>query len=484
MSERPDAASSPPNASPVGRLRRAFPLAWLLLLSHAGMLALPLLWLIGTGALAADQGRQREKELLREAELVHAVLRAEAPAVLADPARWSELSPRLRTLFERTGIGVRLVDREGVVQATNGPRAGVDLGDRPEVEAAIAGEVGRHTRNGEYPATGGPPARSKRRWSFAAIPLEADGRVVGALVTIHANRNGVELLGDLGGELGLGGVLGLAVALAGAAWFGFRISRSVRALARVADSVEHGGAMQAPTLDDIRRTRIAEVRLVAGAFADMLGRLRARMRYNEEFAANVAHEFKTPLTTLRGTVDLLEDPDLPPEQRVRFLVNARTDLDRLVRMVQALLALARAEAEGPREVLSLDELVSRVAARTPGVEVRMVPARCLGNAAQLEAAVQNLLENARQHGGARVALTVRVEGATAVIAVEDDGPGVSAANLPRVFDRFFTTSAAREGSGLGLPLVRAVAEAHGGAAGMESEPGRTAAWFRVPIAER
>jgi signal transduction histidine kinase len=461
--------------------RRAVPLAWLLLFSHAVVFALPLSWLIGTGALAADQGRQREKELVREAHLVEAVLRAEAGDALGDSARWAELDPLCKRIFDRTGVGVRLVDRDRVVRATNGPRSGEPLDSRPELEAALAGEIGRDTRNGVYPSRERKDVRTDRRWSFAAIPVEQGGEVVGALVTIHANRDGTELAQDLGDELGAVGVLGILFTLAGASWFGFRLSRSVRALARVADSVEHG-AREAPTLADIRRTRIAEVRLVASAFADMLDRLQARIRYNQEFAANVSHEFKTPLTTLRGTVDLLEDPDLPPEQRARFLANARTDLDRLVRMVQGLLALARADADGPRQPVDLGALASQVVARFPGVTVRAALSPVLGDASQLESAVQNLLENARQHGGPGVEVIVRAHGDRAIVEVVDDGAGVSPANVARVFDRFFTTSADREGSGLGLSLVRAVARAHGGEAWFRSAPGRTVASMWVPLA--
>jgi signal transduction histidine kinase len=249
----------------------------------------------------------------------------------------------------------------------------------------------------------------------------------------------------------------------------------------VADSIEHG-ARDAPGLADIRRTRIAEVRLVAGAFADMLDRLAARLRYNEEFAANVAHEFKTPLTTLRGTVDLLEDPDLPPEQRARFLANARTDLDRLVRMVQGLLALARVDAAGERTRVDLGGLVARVADGFGGVEVHTESIEVIGDEVQLEAALLNLLQNARQHGGPTVQASARRAGDEAVVEVLDDGAGVSAANAARVFDRFFTTSAERQGMGLGLPLVRAVAVAHGGRAELRSEPGRTVAVFVLPAA--
>jgi signal transduction histidine kinase len=214
----------------------------------------------------------------------------------------------------------------------------------------------------------------------------------------------------------------------------------------------------------------------------MADRLQARLAYISEFAGNVSHEFKTPITTLRGTVELLrDDDDLPPAQRARFLDNALIELDRLNRLVGGLLTLARAEAAVPSGRVDLTAL-ARVAAERHRVPLRGEAAPVIGHAEQLAAAVDNLIDNARRHGGAIVTLTAWSADGAVGIDVEDDGAGISAANLPRVFDRFFTTARDRGGTGLGLALVKAVAIAHGGDVTVTSQPGRTTFRLRLPAA--
>ena len=138
-------------------------------------------------------------------------------------------------------------------------------------------------------------------------------------------------------------------------------------------------------------------------------------------------------------------------------------------MVGGLLDLARAEAGVKAEDVDLGDVVAAVGRRFPGVEVRGGHCPVQGDRAQLETAVGQLVENARQHGGSRVVVAVEVDG----VSVADDGFGISPAVLPHIFDRFFTTSADRKGTGLGLAIVRAIVEAHRGTLTVESGAGRT-----------
>ena len=161
---------------------------------------------------------------------------------------------------------------------------------------------------------------------------------------------------------------------------------------------------------------------------------------------------------------------LPPDQVRVFLDNARTDLDRLSRMVSGLLALARAEeqAETRLEPVDLDALLAD--ARCP------VHGRCGEVPGQREGwamVIRNLVENAVTHGGE----PVRIEADGKGFDVVDAGPGISPANLTKVFDRFFTTGNHREGTGLGLAIVRATLDAYGATIDVVSRPGETR--FRV-----
>lgn len=463
-------------------LRRTVPLQWALLVTHGALLVLPLVLLVGTGALAHDQADQREKELAREAHLVAELIAGQLGDAIADPAAWGTAAPTLARAFEETGVGIRMIDATGQVRVSSGPRRGESLADRAEVRKALAGEVATTSRMGIPPAMTGPATGpdAERAWSFAAVPLHADGRVVGAVLVIHASREPWEVLGAFTQEFGWGAGVVTVAAVGMAVYAGWRVSRSLRALAAVADQIATGRGWQSTELDQIAVTRVAEVRAVAEAMRTMTSRLAERLRYNEEYASNVAHEFKTPLTTLRGTVDLLsEEAEMPPDQRRLFLENARTDLDRMHRMVQGLLELARIETPTARTDVLLDEVIGEVAGRYPGVVFTPGGGVVAGDAAQIELAALNLIENARIYGGPNVSVRTWTTDGAAGFDVEDDGPGISEANLPRVFDRFFTTGRDRSGTGLGLPLVRAIARAHRGEVDVESRPGWTR--FRVRL---
>ncbi len=225
----------------------------------------------------------------------------------------------------------------------------------------------------------------------------------------------------------------------------------------------------------------AETRELGEAFAAMKDRLDARLRYIEGFAADVAHEFKSPLTSIRGAAELLgEGAADDPDARARFLRNIGLDVARLDRLVSRLLELSRIEASSePVLPVDLEALARRVADRSATPDQRVVlharSRKKLVHARQtdLETALVNLVDNAVRFSPPDAAVDVVIEdraGAVAVI-VTDQGPGIPPAHLARIFDRFFTTDAERDGTGLGLAIARAVARAHGGDLTVESSPG-------------
>jgi len=226
-----------------------------------------------------------------------------------------------------------------------------------------------------------------------------------------------------------------------------------------------------------------EIRELGESFAAMKERLDARMRYISEFAADVAHEFKSPLTSIRGAAELLgEGAADEPEARARFLNNIELDVVRLDRLVSRLLELSRIEASAEAMApVDLPALVTRATERasTPDQPVTLTWQATvdvvLGRATDLETALINLLDNAVRFSppGEPVEVTVRGGPPARFIAIDvkDRGPGVPSAIRPRIFDRFFTTDADRDGTGLGLAIVKSVAEAHGGRVLVDSKPG-------------
>ncbi len=477
-----DPAATPPAPRPVLPLR-----GWLAV-SHLVVLVLPIAGLVGSGALWHDLVNQTRWDLENQAALL-ALLIEEDVARQAAPADLASRGPAISTVLRRakqaTYSGSEVVDAHGVVVATSGRSLGQDLSREQHVAAALAGVRHQAVKPRPAPSKLQPltgPSRRARVRVFVAHPLRVDDQVVGALVISRTPREEVQAFAQMAPRAGWGAAVALLLTL-GMAWAaGVLATRSLERLDAGAVRIAEGDFGGVDELAEPQQSHVAEVSRVARSLTWMATRLRERLHYISEFASNVSHEFKTPLATLRGTVELLADDEgMPPEQRERFLANAGKEVDRLERLVEGLLSLARADESAARMRLSLQELIAAVAERG-GVAVEGGPAgTVVGNREQLDAVLHNLVGNARAHGGSGVEVVVRtwVEGARTGFDVIDDGPGISEANLARVFDRFFTTARATGGTGLGLALVRAIVAQHGGEVTAESQPGRTR--FRVDL---
>jgi signal transduction histidine kinase len=274
----------------------------------------------------------------------------------------------------------------------------------------------------------------------------------------------------------LAGILALVGALLGAYLIGTRMSRPLRRIAAVAARVDAGDLHPRIHRDDAQGR---EIRVLADAFNHMLDRLTEAFAGQRAFVADASHELRTPLTVIRGQLEVLtaqEDP--PPEElhRVERLVQA--EIGRISRLVDDLLLLAKAEqAEFLRiEPIDLaafvDELwnAGTLLARRR-FQLDPVPSgTLLADPDRLAQTLRNLLANAIAHTTSQRGLVrMRVEQAGSGrvrFVVEDDGPGIPAAERERVFDRFHRTDEARDrasgGTGLGLAIVDAIAKAHGG----------------------
>jgi two-component system sensor histidine kinase MprB len=211
---------------------------------------------------------------------------------------------------------------------------------------------------------------------------------------------------------------------------------------------------------------------LARSFNAMLEALAESRRAQRQLIADASHELRTPLTTVQTNVELLSRAgELPEEERRQLREDLLSQLRELTGLVGDLVELARERPpESDLETLDLGALVADCVARArshgPNVrfETALRPCRVRADRARLERAVTNLLDNARKwspDGG-----TVEVEVADGELVVRDEGPGISEADRPYVFDRFYRAAESRRlpGSGLGLAIVRQVSEMHGGAA--------------------
>jgi two-component system OmpR family sensor kinase len=260
-----------------------------------------------------------------------------------------------------------------------------------------------------------------------------------------------------------------------------------------------------------------EIAAVAGAFnamADDLGAradaLAASDRARRQLLADVSHELTTPVTAMRGYLETLTMPEmkLDATTTTRYLGIISDETARLERIIGDLLDLARLEGGGgafSMEDVPVAQLFDRVTARHERAcaahQIRMMASiergaeTVWGDRDRLEQALQNLAGNAMRYAPCRsdIRLIARPDGHSVVIAVEDDGPGIPAQHLPHIFDRFYKAESSRaldqmdgerragmsNGSGLGLSIVKAIIERHGGQISAESRPGRTVFQFTL-----
>lgn len=304
-----------------------------------------------------------------------------------------------------------------------------------------------------------------------ARDLDESRRVLGAL------RTRLAALAVAG--VAAAGLLGLGIAR--------RIVRPVVELRDAAETIARTQDLRTP----IPAGGSGEVGSLAGSLTTMVNALAASRDQQHRLIADASHEMRTPLTSLRTNSELLAHFDrLDATDRADTLAAVQVDVHELTNLLTELVELAtdRTGTDEPVEPLDLAELAGEVAARAArrsGREIVVVPpvvhTLVPGRPRMLERAISNLVDNALKYGGpGRIEVVVtagRVE-------VRDEGPGIPAADLPHVFERFYRATTARSapGSGLGLAIVEQIAARHGGRVWAENRPGGTGAavGFEVP----
>jgi signal transduction histidine kinase len=271
---------------------------------------------------------------------------------------------------------------------------------------------------------------------------------------------------------------GSAALLAG--WLGGRVLRRMTSIVSAAAEMTDHGDFSLRLSEDAHDPETAELTRTFNRLIERVDRVLAAQR---QLVADTSHEFRTPLTTISGNLELLGSA-LPRSERAEVLSETRQEVARLTRLVQDLLVLAEiGETVSPERIpVRLDVLAEAVVARLPAAEAMRVqvsaqPVVVLGDEERLGQVVSNLLQNALKYasrGAEAVVIRIEHNSDTAHLVVDDDGPGLPPNALERVFDRFSRVDTARSrahgGAGLGLAIVRHVAEAHGGSAWAENRP--------------
>ncbi|MGC9522654.1 MAG: ATP-binding protein [Anaerolineae bacterium] len=460
-------------------------------------------------APAANALQQRQlSNLALQAENL-ALPSGEAPQGDLDLGYLADSSLQLGAQLETR---IRILDATGTVLVdSDNAEAGRMLSDDPLVAEALTGQyVARQTMG-----SGDPRRADLQRMMAVAMPVLVENGLVGVVYLTQPLDDVTTVLGDLRARwlwstaiaLLLSGAVGLVLSRA--------ITRPLHQLTAAAGAVAQGqfdapevgpAALPLHTKDELGR--------LGRAFADMTQRLRAARQMQTTFVANVSHELRTPLTAIKGMVETLRAGAVDDVTvRDRFLATVESETDRLIRLVNDLMVLTRADTEAlnlRRETLDLVEVARAICRRmAPQAEARDITLAieadpplpmAWADRDRVAQVLINLLDNAIKysHPGGRVVVRLAPDGETdgVMVAVQDQGIGIPAEDLPHIGERFYRADkararartrarvqegAAQSGSGLGLSIAEALVEAHGGRLWVESEEGTgTTVRFSLP----
>lgn len=296
-------------------------------------------------------------------------------------------------------------------------------------------------------------------------------------------------------------VSGLALLVLGAVLGGYwLISRALQPVDRIIRSAERISSSNLSERLPVPDTQ-DELERLSKALNEMIRRLEGSFQHTQRFLADASHELRTPLTMIQAELEtLIEPPATDPAVRERA-GSALEEVERLRRIVEGLFALTRLDAGEAREqaaVFDLAELGSTTTdqmcllAEDKGIAIHCHATgrtRVRGDRARLKQVIVNLLDNAIKYTppGGRIDVHVRSEGGQAILEVTDNGVGIPADCLDRVFERFFRADKARSrelgGAGLGLSIVKSICVAHHGTVSVRSEEGRGSRFtVRLPLA--
>ncbi len=470
-------------------------------------IAAPLAWLSVERVYLATQ----KLNLLAQAQVVAATLQsAPAPLTGSAPAynQTSNVQSGIHTwiIEEQNAVVLDLPLPQGAEQpalalwpdlAQNdaGSISPQTLMSRPEIAQALSGRPATAIRQVNFGA--------RRRVLYAAAPVtDASGRInrIVYMTSPLPDPGWMALPPSTRWQLAGAGLL--AVLLAGGAgwWLAQSIARPLGKLTRVAHAVATGDLNQ--SVPETSSTR--DLRLLARAFNAMTASLRQADQAKAAFVADVSHELRTPLTVIKGTVETLQDGAIDDlAARDNFLESMASETERLIRLVNDLLLLTRADAGALKlqvepvdlgrlaraRVKHLAGIAAQSQVRLEVVEAGAEAPPALADPLRLTQVFDNLLENAIRYSqpGGTVSLTLRLAGDEWRCAVADRGAGIAPQHLPLIFDRFYRADASRSrrsgGSGLGLAITRALVQAHGGRITVESHEGQgTTFSFNLPRA--
>ncbi len=521
------------NAKP--KMRRLFRLRTILLLVMLSVLFLPLGSLYFFRFYENQLVRQTELELIMQSAVFSSVFREligknhvtddgkftplapqldfskndilpRRPAARAVMSLSSEKSPAqlagehmqniLKNSQKVTLAGIRILDENGVVVAGRG-EIGQSLAHVKEVRSALKGyytPVLRERISDQPPPSIASISRGTGVRVFTAYPIKDQDRVYGVVYLSRTPQNILKHLYGIKERVFLISLLLLALTGLFVLFISSRISRPIRELIEQTQKVTKG---ELQTVEVLHQPGTYELSKLSNSFAEMSRALSERSDYIQQFASHVSHEFKTPLTSMQGALELLQEhaKDMPEEQRQRFLKNLQEDASRMERLVKGLLEQARADSltssSAECDLMAVLKTLKQPFAKQ-GLKLNInsqnidLKGEIKVKIAQQElySIFQNLFGNSVQHGADQLNIKLQVSSQNElIIRLHDNGCGISDANRENIFTPFFTTRRDEGGTGLGLGIIQSLLKAsHGSIACLPTGQGALFE-IRLPVAD-
>ena len=336
----------------------------------------------------------------------------------------------------------------------------------------------------------GTVERGGRPFAEAAVPVAGNGPF---LLLSSPLQDAFETVDFVEQTILIAGLLAFGAALLVGFTAANMFARRIRRLERAADRIA-SGRFDEPIVD----TRTDELGELARAFDRMRERLAGLDHARSEFIANASHELRTPIFSLGGHLELLDDEELDDETRRDFVSEMRSQVSRLGKLTAELLDLSRLDAGRLRveeEPVDLAETIRLVVGELGPLALRsghtLEPSSnglvwALADSQRVLQVARSLVENALRHTpeGTKVVIRAEPRADEVELVVEDDGPGIPPEHRAHVFDRFYRVDGAMaSGSGLGLAIARELAQLMGGALELSETGGRTRFTLRLPAAQ-
>lgn len=389
-----------------------------------------------------------------------------------------------------TLAAVRLLDRNGTVVLGRN-----DLGRSYVAHIEVSTALGGHSdtvlrRRQEYPhgLLWEVISRASTIRVHHARPVMVDGNVVGVVVLSRSPRGIMLGIYKDRGKIALGVVMIFGMLLVLVALLSRGIARPITMLTQATQRV----ALGSTDIPDTPPTAANEIRELFDNFRIMAERIGTRSRYLRDFATAVSHEFKTPIAGIRGALELIDDhwATMDAGERTRFIANATADAERLQRLTDRLLDLARADMmtgdtrDRADAVLIARTVATRTGARDASVTVDAATEAMIARIAPeaLETVLDTILTNSLQAGADAVVIAIRTSADTITVTIIDNGPGIPPADRERVFEPFFTGRRETGGTGLGLSIAQSLLAATGGSIAILPSQGGATVLISLPRA--